>query len=166
MKSCVPSERLSSSSMDPGPPYCIFWAQIMAESYEFNPNNGLLTCYGSPSEGSLALHHPPYNGPRSTSMYMSDSNPGSTRSYDIFPGYRLVASPELGLFTKTIRYYSGKTPSDAPNMWEIDMFHGLMDSIYRWAPDPTSSQCMATAETQSCQSLSLHSLLVPKYRSN
>ena len=165
-ESSVPSERLSSS-MDPWPHCRIFGAKIMAGSYDSNSNNGLLTCYGSPSDGALALHHPPHNGPRSTGTCLSDLNPGSTRSYDMFldyAGYLLVALSYFELFTKTIRYCSGRPPSDAPNKWEIDVIHRLMDSVYTGAPDPTLSQSVATAQTQSCQSLSPHSLLVSKYR--
>ena len=65
MNCSVPSERLSSSSMDSWPHYRILGAQIVAGSYDLNSNNGLLTRYGSPSDGFLALHHPPHNRPQS-----------------------------------------------------------------------------------------------------
>ena len=130
MDSSVPSERLSFSSMDAWPYYRILGVQIVAESRDLNTNNGLLTCFGSPSDGLLALHHPPHNGPRSTSLCQSDLNSGSTPSYDMFldcTGYSLVASPCLGLFAKTLRYYSGKPPRDAPNKGKIDVLHRPMD---------------------------------------
>ena len=129
MDSSVPSESLSSS-MDSWPHYRILGAQIVAESCDLNSNNGLLTCYGSPSDGFLAPHHPPHNAPRSTSLCQFDLKPGSTRSYDMFldcTGYLLVALPCLGLFAKTLRYYSGKPPRDAPNKGKIDVLHRPMD---------------------------------------
>ena len=72
MNSSIPSERLSSSSMDSWPYYRILEAQIVAGSYDSDSSNSLLTCYGSPSDDFLALHHPPHNGPRSTSLCQSD----------------------------------------------------------------------------------------------
>ena len=87
INSAVPSERLFSSSMDSWPHYRILEAQFVAGFYDLNPSNGLLTCYGSPSDNSLALHHLPHNGPRSTSLWLSDSDPGSTGSYDMFLNY-------------------------------------------------------------------------------
>ena len=144
MDSSVPSERISSSSMEPWPHYHILGAQIVSESYELNSNNELLTCYGSPSDYPLALQHPPHDSPRSKGLCLSNSNPGSTHLYDMFPdcvGYLLVASLCLGLFTKTFSHYSGKPPNDAPNKWEIDVLHRLIDKTCTWASDPASSRC-------------------------
>ena len=168
INSSVPSERLSYST-EPWPHYRILGAQILAGSYDLNIINGLLTCYGSPSDDALALHHPPHNDPRSTSLCQSHSKPGSTHSYDMFlncTGYLLVASPCLGLFTKNLRCYSGKPPNDAPNKWEIDALHRPMEKLCTWASNPASSRCMPTAQTQVCQFLSLHYLLTSEYRSN
>ena len=62
----------------------ILGAQIMAESYNLDSINGFLTCYGGLSDVSLALHRPLHNVGRSTTLWLSEPNPGSTRSYDIF----------------------------------------------------------------------------------
>ena len=135
MSSSLPSERLSSSSMDSWPYSRILGAQIVAGSYYSDSSNSLLTCYGSPSDDFLALHHPLHNGPRSTSLCLPESNPGSTRSYDMFlycTGYLLVASSCLGLFTNTLSHYKGKPPRDAPNEGKIVLLHPSVNRVCTW----------------------------------